>query len=119
MSDDRYEYVSLTRLTDMVRDLQKRMMEVEERGQHIPRIDKLERRMDTVEEDLFYHKGILTFKQTMVLLGIGKSELYKLSQVHGLPFKSVAKRKRVYLVNDLIDWLNSHPNFSGNHPFKK
>ena len=52
--------------------------------------------------------GMVTEAEMLKLLNIKPSELTNLRLVKGLPFVKISTRSRVYIEEDVLNWLKSH-----------
>lgn len=53
-------------------------------------------------------QGMLTEAEMLKLLNIKPSELTNLRLAKGLPFVKISTRSRVYLEDDVLNWLKIH-----------
>ncbi len=75
-------------------------------------------RIEHLEKTIAFSKGIMTSDEACEHLGICKSQLYKLVHTQDLPTYKASSKSMFFKVEDVVDWVISHPLKRGSRPIE-
>ena len=75
--------------------------------------EQIIKKLERIEDLLFFQKQVLNFSDMLLLTGMSESRLYKLTSARKIPFSKVG-RSLYFNRTQIEDWLMSNPALTDN-----
>lgn len=72
-------------------------------------IKDLERRISLLENVMYEAKQILTLEEAAAFIGVSRSQLYKLTHLHVIPYYKPSGKLVYFEKSELLSWIRQNP----------
>lgn len=72
-------------------------------------IKALERRISLLENLMYEAKQILTLEEAAAFIGVSRSQLYKLTHLHVIPYYKPSGKLVYFEKSELLSWIRQNP----------
>lgn len=70
---------------------------------------ELTERIEKLENLVFQTKDVLNLEEAAIFLGVKRSQLYKLTHAHAIPYFKPSGKLVYFEKSDLLEWLRQNP----------